>query len=270
MWVGDDSKGHRWLPWGFLCKRHPHYLDHKEEEKERGRERQELTVGQSPGLPTGPCPAQLVSFRLLGPPWPPASFPSHLEKLRCCIPVQAERSRRTFKVWLGLPRSAQEILLSFAHVFPDTSGRPLSSRHRSRSGSASQQPAQGNVAISPGPELAPGLENRHSKQREGLMEGRKESNTQEDPERKNSRIGSEDRNIALSKITIPAHLKKDERLQTVDLKNVGHSGEAEMSAWEQKVRVKCPHSRLMMVLSEGSSQAQPARGGGGRGRSPRP
>ena len=82
--VKDDSKCHRWLPWGFLCKRHHHYLDHKEEEKERGRERQELTVGQSPGLPTGPCPAQLVSFRLLGPPWPPASFPSHLEKLRCC------------------------------------------------------------------------------------------------------------------------------------------------------------------------------------------
>ena len=38
-----------------------------------------------------------------------------------------------------------------------------------------------------------------------------------------------------------------------------------MSAREWKVHVKCPHSRLMMVLSEGSSQAQPARGGGGGG-----
>lgn len=98
------------------------------------------------------------------------------------------------------------------------------------------------------------------------MEGRKESNTHEDPERKNSRIGSEDQNIALSKITIPAHLKKDERLQTVDLKSVEHSGEAGMSTWEGKVDAhKVNDGAVTGEFPGTASQRRP-----GPGCSPRP
>ncbi|CAN0536384.1 unnamed protein product [Rangifer tarandus platyrhynchus] len=53
----------------------------------------------------------------------------------------------------------------------------LSRRQRKTTPKQTQQPAQGNVGIRPGPAVAAGLKNHPPKQRAGQTDGRKEPNT---------------------------------------------------------------------------------------------
>ena len=189
--VGATAKVTGWLPRGLPCGKYPQHCDHKRE-TERGRERQELEggadrlralgFGRAPALhrwfPPGSWdhPGLRLHSHL---PWRNSGVCVFLSKLK--DPEEPSRCGLASRICSG------DFTQVCSHL---SSARPPPSRHRSRSGSASQRPAQGNVGIRPGPAAAPGLGHHHPKQRAGQTDG-KSPPTQEAPERTHSRVGSE-------------------------------------------------------------------------------